>query len=92
MDSEHYLRCESGPTTNHCGQRVNDALNDLVAYALNLDSEYHRFDRRLHELAESKSASDEVLEVLRERSELAEELKAYRGAVTAFRDRVLRRE
>lgn len=89
MDSERDSRCESGPRTNHCGQRVNDALTDLSAYALNLDFEYHRLHARLQELADAESPSDEVLEVLRELSELSEELKAYRRTVTAFRDQVL---
>jgi hypothetical protein len=89
MDSEHHWRYELGPATDGSNRRVDDALTDLSAYALNLDLEYHRLDERLLELVDGESASDEVREVLRERTQLAEELKAYRAAVTAFRDQVL---
>ena len=89
MESEHHSGRESRSKTHDRGQRVHDALTDLSAYALSLDSEYHRLDERLHELADAESPSEEVLEVVRERSELAAELKAYRGAITDLRDQVL---
>ena len=72
-------------------ERVNDALNDLGAYALTLEAEHQRLAQRLLELAENESSAAERRAVARERKEIGEELTAFRQAVTALRDQVLRR-
>ena len=70
------------------GDRANDALTNLSAYALTLDQEYHRLDDRLFELANTDPAPDELGMVLRERAELAAEREAFRRAVIALRERL----
>jgi hypothetical protein len=72
-------------------RRVNDALTDLSAYALTLEAEHHRLEDRLLELAGNESSTAERRAVLRERDEISEELNAFRRAVTALRDQLLRR-
>jgi hypothetical protein len=79
---------ENGTDTD---RRVNDALTDLSAYALTLEGEYHRLERRLVELAGRESSADERRAILRERDEISEELDAFRRAVMALRDQILRR-
>jgi hypothetical protein len=70
------------------GDRANDALTNLSAYALRLDLEYHRLDDRLFELANAEPAPAELGAVLRERAELAAERDAFRRAVVALRDQL----
>jgi hypothetical protein len=70
------------------GDRANDALTNLSAYALTLDLEYHRLDDRLFELAEADPAAAELGTVLRARAELAAEREAFRRAVAALREQL----
>jgi hypothetical protein len=69
-------------------QRVNDALTDLSAYALTLDSERLRLDNRLRELAGIESSVEERHPLLRERDEICEELAALRAAIGALREHI----
>lgn len=69
-------------------QRVHDALTDLAAYAINLDMEYHRLDKRVGQLTQEECSAADLRSVLRERADLAEELKEFRGAIAAFREQV----
>jgi hypothetical protein len=69
-------------------QRVNDALTDLSAYALTLDSERLRLDSRLRELAGIESSVEERHPLLRERDEISEELAALRAAIGALREHI----
>ena len=68
--------------------RVNDALTDLSAYALTLDSERLRLDNRLRELAVIESSVEERHPLLRERDEISEELAALRAAIGALREHI----
>jgi len=66
---------------------MSAAMTDLAAYALNLDVEYSRLDKRLGELTEEECSPADLSALLRERAELAEELEEFRGAIAAFRER-----
>lgn len=68
------------------GDRANDALTNLIAYALTLDTEYHRLDDRLAELAAGDAEGDELRTVLRERDEIGAQREAFRRSVAALRD------
>jgi hypothetical protein len=69
-------------------KRESDALTDLAVYALNLDTEYHRLDDRVLELAQAGCSGADLWSVLRERAELAEELEEFRDAIAAFREQL----
>jgi len=83
--SRRPLACEAGRS----GQRLFDALTDLNAYALTLDIECHRIEDRALELADVDSSGSEILGLLRERRELAEELIALRGVISALEHTLL---
>jgi hypothetical protein len=70
-------------------QRMADALTDLAAYALELDTEYCRLDKRVGELTRQECSSADLWAVLSERAELAEELEEFRGAIASFREQLL---
>jgi hypothetical protein len=89
MQARHRCRRRAGPNTACPNQRVYDALTDLIAYALSLDLECHRVEHRLGELADEGSSAAEVQALVYLRSELAEELTAFRGAIEAFKHCVL---
>jgi hypothetical protein len=63
---------------------MHDALTDLDAYALLLEIQCQRLERRVIELANAGLSDAECLAQLRERAEMAEELTAFRSAVAAF--------
>jgi hypothetical protein len=86
-DAQHRRR-DREPLGGGAGERANDALTNLSAYALTLDLEYHRLDDRLMELAKTEPAAAELGSVLRERAELAAEREAFRGAVMALREQL----
>jgi hypothetical protein len=67
-------------------QRVSDALTDLAAYALELDTEYYRLDKRVGELTRQECSAADLWAVLSERAELAEECQEFRGVIAAFRE------
>jgi hypothetical protein len=71
-------------------QRIFDALTNLATYALKLDIEYCRLDKRLGELTQEECSATDLLAVMRERAELAEECQEFRGAIAAFRDQFVR--
>ncbi|MGZ4217425.1 MAG: hypothetical protein ACXVHB_09340 [Solirubrobacteraceae bacterium] len=71
-----------------CNQRAYEALTDLSAYALTLDSERLRLDSRLNELAEIDSSVEQRHVLLRERDEISEELAALRATITALREQI----
>jgi hypothetical protein len=77
---------ESGSQDGDAGQRANDALTNLSAYALTLDVEYHRLDDRLLELVKTESEAEELRAVLRERDEIGAEREAFRRSVGALRE------
>ena len=66
-----------------------DALTDLAAYALELDTECCRLDKRVGELTRQECSSADLWAVLSERAELAEELEEFRGAIASFREQLL---
>lgn len=68
------------------GERADDAVTNLVAYALRLDVEFHRLDARVVELAAGDSDAGELRTALRERDELEAQRQAYRRSVTALRE------
>lgn len=76
---------ESG-SHGDAGQRTNDALTNLSAYALTLDVEYHRLADRLLELVKTESETEELRTVLRERDEIGAEREAFRRSVAALRE------
>ena len=67
-----------------------EALSDLAAYALELDIEYCRLDKRVGELTKHECSAAEIWAVMSERAELAEECQEFRGAIAAFREQVTR--
>jgi DNA repair exonuclease SbcCD ATPase subunit len=73
-----------------CDERVNNALTDLSAYALTLDSERLRLDTRMRELARSDSSVEERFALLREHDEILDELDALRAAINALREQIPR--
>jgi hypothetical protein len=71
--------------------RAYDALTDLNAYALTLEVERHRLDDRVLELVEIDSSLTDRLGLLRERTEIAEEISALRGTIAALQEQVWQR-
>lgn len=71
-------------------QRMCDAFTDLAAYALTLDMEHCRLDKRVGELTQEECSAADLWAVLRERAELAEECQEFRGAIAAFREQFVR--
>lgn len=69
-------------------QKAYEALTDLSAYALTLDSERLRLDSRLSELTEIDSSVQQRQALLLEREEISEELAALRATITALRDQI----
>ena len=74
-----------------CDDRVNNALTDLSAYALTLDSERLRLDTRMRELARSESSLEERYALLCEHDEILDELAALRAAIGALREQIPQR-
>jgi hypothetical protein len=74
-----------------CDDRVNNALTDLSAYALTLDSERLRIDTRMRELARSESSLEERYALLCEHDEILDELAALRAAIGALREQIPQR-
>lgn len=93
---EHGREDHSGREPRSSGaeldRRMSDALTDLAAYALNLDIECDRLDKRVGALTEADGSAAELWALLRERAELAEERDEFRGAITAFREQFTRHE
>jgi hypothetical protein len=54
-------------------------------YALLLDAEYHRLDDELGDLIENESSVSARSAHVRRRADRAEELQAFRRAITALR-------
>jgi hypothetical protein len=77
--------------TTDCNQRANDALTDLSAYALTLDSERLRLDHRIRELARTDSSAEERYALLCEHDEILDELAALRAAIGALREQIPQR-
>lgn len=87
-ESEYHSGRKPRPRGADPNERVSDALTDLIAYALNLDMEYQRLDRRAGELTQEECSVADLRSVLRERAELAEEVQEFRGAIAAFREQL----
>ena len=69
------------------GKRADDAITNLSAYALKLDSDYDRLDDRLLKLLEGDAAAaDELRTVLRERDQLGAAREAFRRSVAELHD------
>lgn len=75
---------EPRPAARGRDQRVNDALTDLSAYALTLETECHRLEVRVLQLAQQESSASERRALVRRRAEIAEELSAFREVISAF--------
>ncbi len=84
VETRHRSQRASGSETRRPDKRLCDALTDLNAYALTLDVECHRVESSVLELADGESSAADILAVLRKRRELAEELQAFRCAITAL--------
>jgi hypothetical protein len=82
---------EPRPVARELDQRVNDALTDLSAYALTLDTECHRLEVRVLELAQQESSASERRALLRKRAEMAEELSAFREVISALHEQLPQR-
>lgn len=67
-------------------QNAYEALTDLSAYALTLDSERLRLESRLSELAQIDSSVQQRHALLLARDEISEELAALRATIIALRD------
>src|ERR1700733_14820947 len=87
---EDHSRREALSRGGALNQRMCDALSDLAAYALELDIEYCRLDKRGGELTRDECSAADLWAVLSERAELAEECQEFRGAIAAFREQVAR--
>ena len=79
-------RPKSGPGVRELDERMHDALTDLTAYAMVFDIECHRLEDRLLALSSDQSSAAECMALLRERTEMAEELIAFRRTVATFRE------
>jgi hypothetical protein len=88
MQAEQHEQAEPESGRRRRDERVSDALTNLSAYALSLDGEWHRLNDRLMELAKGESSVAQRRAVLRERDEIADELKALRRAITTLREQV----
>lgn len=77
---------EPRPGARDLDRRVNNALTDLSAYALTLDTECHRLEARVIQLAEQESSASERRALVRQRAELAEELNAFRQVISALHE------
>ena len=89
-DREDHSGREPRSSGAELDQRMCDALTDLAAYALNLDIEYDRLDKRVGKLTEEACSGEDLSALLRERAELAEERDEFRGAIAAFREQLTR--
>jgi hypothetical protein len=69
---------------------MSDALTDLAAYALTLDIEYSRLDKRVGKLTQDECPAADLWALLHERAELAEEREEFRGAIAALREHLTR--
>jgi hypothetical protein len=66
--------------------RVHDALTDLHAYALLMDSQCELLGGRIESLARSDEQSEECLELMRRRAQLGDELSALREVIARLRE------
>lgn len=89
-EREDHSSCKRRSRGADLNQRICDALTDLAAYALNLDTEYSRLDKRVGELTREECSGADLSALLRERAELADEREEFRGAIAAFREQVTR--
>lgn len=89
-DREDHSRREPRSSGADLDKRMADALSDLAAYALNLDIEYVRLEKRVGELTQGVCPAADLRALLRERAELAEEREGFRGAIAAFREDLTR--
>ncbi len=87
-EREDHSRPEPRSSGADLDQRTSDALTDLAAYALNLDLEYSRLDKRVGKLTLDECPAADLRALLRERAELAEEREEFRGAIAAFWEHV----
>lgn len=85
-EREYHARREPRSSGADLNQRMSDALTDLAAYALTLDIEYTRLDKRVGELTQEQCTAADLRALLLERAELAEEREEFRGAIAAFRE------
>ncbi len=69
-------------------RKMDDALTELAAYALLMEVERNRVQHRFMELGATESSAADRVELMDEASEMAEELEAFRGALTALADEV----
>ena len=84
MGTKRRSKREDGQDVRDTGDRVNDAVTDLSAYALTLDAECHRLENHVLELTEQESSTAERRALVRERAEMAEELNALRRIIRAL--------
>jgi len=67
---------------------MDDALTELAAYALLMEVERNRVQQRFMELGAIESSAADRVDLMRQSSEMAEELEAFRGALTLLADEV----
>ena len=76
----------SGLAPADATRRLDDALTELAAYALLMEVERNRVQQRFMELGAIESSAADRVDLMRQSSEMAEELEAFRGALTALAD------
>ena len=69
-------------------RQMDDALTELAAYALLMEVERNRIQRRFIELGATESSAADRVELMDEASEMGEELEAFRDTLTALADEV----
>jgi hypothetical protein len=67
-------------------RRMDDALTELAAYALLMEVERNRVQQRFMELGAIESSAADRVDLMRQSSEMTEELEAFRVVLTALAD------
>lgn len=67
---------------------MEDALTELAAYALLMEVERNRIQQRFVELGATDSSVADRVDLLRQSSEMTEELEAFRAALSELGDEV----
>lgn len=78
----------SGLAPADANRRMDDALTELAAYALLMEVERNRVQQRFMELGAIESSAADRVELMRQSSEMSEEVEAFRGVLTLLADEV----
>jgi hypothetical protein len=83
--SRHLRSLPDPPLTPRLDSRVHDALCNLYAYVLVLDSEWREVTVHLQVLAEIAAAAPERRELVRRENDLRQELHSLRAMIARLR-------